>query len=803
MKSLWKDVRYGARMLMKAPFVSLVAVLSLAVGIGANSAMFSVANGFFFEPLRWHDADRVVMAYEHRLDQTGAELRGLSAANFLDWRDVAESYSSWQAYTMWAVNLSGGGRPERAQMVETTPGIFDVLGRGPFLGRGFTADEGRGADADVVVLTHNFWVRRFASDEAVVGQVLRLDGRPHTVVGVLPADFDFLPANGDLFRPSDLSQMREAREARDYFSIARLKDGVDVGEAQRELTALAASFAERYPDTNRGYGASVRVARTLFPGPTDTSLQLILLAVTGFVLVLAGVNVANLLLARADERQKEIALRTALGAGRARILRQLVTESVLLSLVGAALGIAFSVWGVRVVVSSMPAELPSAFFPRLDGGVLVATLVLAVAVGVLLGLAPALHSFGDLRSSLGDSSRGGTASRKRQRLRSVFVVAQIAVALAILAGAGVLGDAFTVMVEENRGFDPDELVTLQLVASQDRYSSDAEVAAFYREVERELRALPGASDVAVMSRLPRSRAQTPIRFTIDGQPQPEPNEEPAAHLQVVNGSYFDTLGMSLVRGRALHDRDRAETAPVAVVNESFVRRYLEDGSGLGERFTWSGKSWDVVGVAADALLTRMIVDQGIFPTVYLPLEQAPSRELALAIKTPTPVEVMADDVRQAVWNVDPELPVAGVQSLWNHIEIELSGPKVLSQTLTVFGALALLLSTIGTYGVIAHHAAQRSREIGIRMALGAGRANVLGWITKRGLVLAGLGFAVGLPMAFGVVQVLQSAFLGVVPVRLSYLASVVAALAFLSVVASVLPAHRASRVQPTVALQDD
>ena len=803
MKSVWTDLRYGARMLIKTPVVTLVAALSLAIGISANTSMFSVVNGFMLEPLRWHDAERLVLVNEFELDKPSADfLRPLAAANYLDWREAATSFSAWEAYTTGPINLTGGGRPERLSIVDSTAGIFDLLGRQPVLGRGFDPGEGVGGAGNVVVLSHDFWVRRFASDADVLGRALQLDGRPHTVIGVLPQDFDFIPANADLYRPTDLGDRREERSERAFLSLARLEDGVGVDRAQAELSTLAHAFEEKYPETNRGYGVRVQKARDAFPGPTDTRLMYILMSVSLFVLILAGVNVANLLLARADGRQKEIALRTALGARRSRIVRQLLTESVLLAVMGGVLGTALSVWSVRSIAGSMPAELPAAFWPQLDGGVLAVTLLMSIVAGLLLGLAPALHSFGDLREALGESGRGGTASRKRQRLRSIFVVVQIGVALALLTGAGVLGDAFKALVEKNPGFVPDDLVTLQLTASEDRYPTDEQVATFYREVERELREIPSVSDVAVMSHLPRARSQTIARFTVDSAPLPEPNEEPSVFVQLVNPSYFETLQTPLVRGRELGSEDRAGSAPVVVVNESFVRRYLADKQELGERVTIYDQSREIVGVVSDALLTRIVLEEGIQPTVFAPIEQVPVRSLALALKSTRAAETMADEVRSAVWKVDPDLPVAGVQSLWNHIEVELSGPKVISQALTIFGVLGLLLSAIGTYGVIAHHVEQRRREIGIRMALGARQSQVVGWVTRQGFLLAGLGFGLGLPLAFAVLQAIR-ALLGETGVPLSFVAGIVALLAVVSIVASLIPAHRASRIHPSRVLQEE
>ena len=802
MMSFVQEIRFAVRMLVKTPVVTLVAAVSLAFGIAAVTATVSVANGFFFRPLRWHDTDRIVLINEINRKETSNDfLEPVAAANFLDWRQATSSYETLEAYTSRPVNLSGEGEPERLTMIETTAGVFTLLGSHPFLGRGFRDDEGRGGDARVVVLSHDFWNRRFAADEGILGTTVRLDGEPHTVIGVLPQDFDFIPGNADLFWPTDLEDRRDVRDERAFFVLGRLRDGVEVADALAELSGVAERLERLYPESNRGFSVRVQKVRNVFPGPTDTRLMYVLLAVSGFVLVLACVNVANLLLARADTRQKEIAVRSALGAGRGRIVRQLLSESVILALLGGALGTALSAWAVRGLAASMPAELPRAFFPSLDGNVLALTLGVSILAGILFGITPALHSVGDPGSVLADSSRGGTASRKRSRLRSAFIVAETAVALSLVTGAGLLTDAFQSLVSSNPGFEPDGLLAMQLTASEDVYENDARVAGFYREVLRRVEELPAVTEVAAMSHLPRTRGHATESFTIDGQPIPEAKEEPIAFLQVVSDGFFSTLQNPLLRGRALSRADRAGAPEVVVVNDSLARRFFPDREPIGERLTLLGVSREIVGVSSDALLTRIVLEEGIPPTMYVPMEQHPQRSMAFTIRTAGEPSALVPVVREAVWAIDPAQPIAGLRPLWDHIEVSLSGPKVIAQTLTAFGLVALLLAGIGMYGVIAHNVSQRRREIGIRMALGANRVHVVRWVTRQGLWLAGIGFAIGLPIAGAILMIIRSVLFGLVPINVAYLAGVIGMLALVSIIASFVPAHRASRIDPSRVLQ--
>ena len=795
-----QDIRYGLRMMVKAPVVMAVAAVSLAVGIAANTVTFSVANGFFFKPFPYADQDRLVVVYENH--QKNLDDEGASPANYLDWRERSTVFEELIAYEIVRANLTGGDEPERVRLVNTSPETFGMMGRQPFIGRDFDTDEG--AHGGVVMLSFPFWQRYFGEEASILGDEITVDGVPHTVIGVMPEDFDFIPANVDVYRPTDWTDSRDDRDGRSLLVMGRLVEGRGIEEAQAELEAVASQLETEYPDANAGYGVHAIPLRELFPGPTDTMLMYILMTVAGFVLLIACANIANLLLARAEGRQREIAVRTAMGAGRARILRQLLTESVLLAIVGGALGTLLSIYGVRGVAAGMPAELPRSFMPVLDATVLMYTLAISMLAGIVFGIAPALHSFaGDLRESLGET-RGGTVSRQRNRLRSAFVVIELAAALALLVVGGVLLGIFTELVNRSPGFESEGVLTAQLTVSEDRYPSDADVFRFYEEAIRRLEEVSGIETVAAMNDLPRSRGVSNTEFTIDGREQPLVNEEPTADWQSVNPEYFSALGVPVSSGRALSDTDRTDTQLVTVVNERFVEVFLPDEEPLGTQITVLGASRQIVGVSKNVFQTRMPREGGkIGPALYLPMAQNPVRNMSLAMRASGEPAALASAVRAAIWKVAPAQPVTAIQTLDEHIATQLSGPRIISFVLALFGAAALMLSAIGIYGVMAHSVAQRTREIGIRMALGAAGKDVLKLVTRQGMSLAAIGLGVGAPLAYAMARAIQTMFLATDMIDPKLIVGVTVTLAAVAFTATFLPALRASRVQPTRALQTE
>ncbi|GMV05808.1 MAG: hypothetical protein AMXMBFR53_20850 [Gemmatimonadota bacterium] len=804
MTTLAQDLRYGLRMLAKSPVVSGVAALSLALGIAANASIFAILNGFIFEPLPYHDVDELVLLREGREGESIDLFGGVSVADLADFTAASPSLAGAMIYTLEAANLTGMDVPEQLQVVPGTPNLFDVLGVQPFLGRGFRPEEGAEGLGQVVVLEHDFWKRRFFSDPGVLGRTLTLDGVTYTVVGVMPESFDMIPANVDVFRPTDFAADRENRGSRGYIAFARLAPGATVEQAQREVGATMARLEPEYPDIYRGMEARVINARDFFPGPTDQKLVTILAVVTLFGLLIACANVANLLLSRAEERQKEVAVRTALGAGRHRILRQLLTESVTLGAVAGVLGLILSVWVVRWLRGIMPPEMPKAMFPELDPVVLAATMAVAILAGVAFGLAPALHATrGDLREALGEGSRGGTASRTRKRMRNVFVVGEFAAALALLSGAGVLVEAFTQLTESDPGFRQDGLLTFSLTVPEDRYPGDAELRVYEDELLGRLAEIPGVEGVAVMASLPRGRGNPRTTYTVEGRPDPVESEPPTAGFQAVNPEYFATLEIPLLQGRGFEATDREDGQWVAVASQAFVEREFPGQDPLGRTVTFRGEDRVLVGVVADKVQDRIPLAGDKGEALYVPVAQFPLRNPSFALRVGGDPTALSGDVRQAVWSVNADQPVAQLRSLDAHVAESLAGPRAISIFLGAMGVITLVLAAMGIWGVMAHAVSQQHREIGIRMALGAGRGTVVGMVTRSGLSLAGVGMTVGLPLAWLMHRSVVSAlnlFEG--GIGMESVGVVTLALGFVAFVSTWLPARRASRVQPVAALRE-
>ncbi len=804
MTTLLQDLRYGIRMLAKAPVVSAVAALSLALGIAANASTFAALDGFMFEPLPYHEQDRLVILALRQQGQGAEDLVSPAMADFRDLEAAATGLSGAMAYTFEQANLTGLDVPERIQVAVGTPNLFDVLGVQPALGRAFRAEEGAEGVGNVLVLEYDFWERRFLADPGVLGRTLTLDGRTYTVVGVMPEAFDLIPANVQAMRPSDFAARRDDRSSRDYIAFGRLASGASAATVQRQLEPVVERLAAEHPETNRGLEARVQAVREFFPGETDGKLTLVLAAVALFGLLIACANVANLLLARAEERQKEVAVRTALGAGRHRILRQLLTESMMLALVAGLLGVALAVLVVRAFQSIMPAEMPKAMIPALDPGVVLATLGVAMLAGIVFGLAPALHATrGDLREALGEGSRGGTASRGRRRLRNAFVVGEFAVALGLLTGAGFLVQVFDQLTPDDPGFRQDGLLTFSLTVPEHRYPEPADLVAYEEELLRRLAAVPGVQGVTLMSALPRGRGIPSAAYELEGRTVPADADRPTASMQAVSPEFFATLGIPLLGGRGIEASDREGTQPVVVVSQAWVDRELPGEVPVGRTVTIRGTVRTIVGVAGDILQARIPEAGDRGEAFYIPAAQATLRSPSFALRTSGQPEALAADVRQAVWAVNPDQPLAELRSLDAHVRESLAGPRGVGVFLAAMGVIALALAAMGIYGVMAHAVAQQQREIGIRMALGAGRGTVVGMVTRSGLTLAGAGMLLGLPLAFVAYRVALNLFnLFEADVGMSYAVGVAAALAGVAFLATWLPARRASGIQPVAALRD-
>lgn len=801
MGTLFHDLRFGLRMLAKTPFVSGVAALSLALGIAAATAMFALASAFWLEPLPFGDQEGLVLVRELRHGESIDMAAAASVPNFKDWKEASTTFSDMAAFTFGTANVTGVETPEEVQIAMGTPNLFDVLKLQPSLGRAFRPEEGTPGSGDVIVITHRYWERRFNLDPEVLGRVLMLDGTSYTVIGVMPEDFEMFPAMVEVFRPTDLAD-QEDRDSKGWLAFGRLHQGATVEQARAEITGVATRLEALYPEANRGWGVLVQPARQWFPGPTDAKLVMLLVAVSLFGVGIACANVANLLLSRAETRMKEIAVRAAIGAGRTRIVRQLLTESILLALVGGALGILLSVLVIRGLNAAMPAELPQAFRPSLDAATLLLTVAVAVGAGVLFGLAPAFHAVrGNLKEALGDGSRGGTASRSRKRLRSVFVVGQIAVALGLLTGARELREAMNSLVFADNGFRSEGLLTFQLTLPDYKYPEPADRLRFEEEMIRSLQTVSGVEGVAVMASLPRGRENVNSYFQIEGREVQELNERPTTNWQSVNPAYFATLGIPHVSGRLLEDADVASATLVTVVNQEFARRFFPEEGALGQRIEIQGAYREIVGVVGNIMQRRIPFDGFVEPSVYLPLAQVPLRNPAVALRCGGDPLQLVPDVRAALRAIDPDQPLTLVRTMEDHIEYEVAAMAFLARFVGALEVLAMFLSAIGIYGVMAHSVVQERREMGIRLAMGARSPQLVGMVTRRGLVLSFAGLALGVPLALWIHRAVLST-LSLFDADLGYGMALTggALLALVAVGASYLPARSVASVEPTQAL---
>ena len=797
MSSFLQDLHFGWRMLLKNPVVSLVAALSLAFGIAAATAMFSLASAFLLTPLPFGDQNGLVLIQELRHGESVDQAAGVSIPNFRDLSDGATSFTGMAAYDVESVNLTGGDQPEEIQVVDGTANLLDVLHVPPMLGRTFRPGEGALGAPNVLVITYSYWRRHFDGDPQILGRTVTLDGVPSTIVGVMPEGFEMIPAGVEAFRPTDLTQ-KDDRALKGFMVFARLRPGATMERAQAELTALDGRLETQYPDANRGWGVLVQSARSSFPSTTDKKFILLLIAVSLFGVAIAGANVANLLLGRAEMRMKEVAVRTALGAGRARIVRQLLTESVLLASVGGALGTVFAFYVIRALRAAIPAVVPPSLRPTLDIPTLAATVAVAVAAGIFFGLAPALHAVrGDLRSSLGEGGRGGTSSRRRRRVRRAFVVGQVAVALALVTGAGLLGRTLGSVVSAAPGFEPAGLLTFQVSLPEYRYRGDAGLRTAQAELLRTLAGMPGVEGVALMSSLPRTMENPTVPFQVAGHEAADQSERPQVKWQSVNPDYFKTLRIPIRSGRYLQESDREDAAPVVVVNQEFARRFFPNEDPLGKRLDVFGASREVVGVVGNITQSRIPLDGRTDTGIYLPVAQHPVRAPFFALRTAGTPGALASDVRKGVWSVDPDLPVASMKTLTEHIRQQLAVIVFIEGFVTALGMLAMALSAMGIYGVMAHTVVQERREIGIRVALGARVGQVVGRVARTGLVLTGLGLLLGAPLAYIIRQAVLStlSLLGAqLPIGFTLVA--IGVLAGAAVLASYLPARRAAKVDP-------
>ncbi len=809
MSDLLQDLRFGLRTLGKSPGFTAVSILTLAIGIGANTAIFSFVDGILLKPLPYRDADRILRVLEK---PPGGGRNGISTLNFLDWQKQNTVFEYMAAQTGGSVALTGVSEPVELRGSRVSAHYFDIFGIKAVLGRTFAADEDQAGKERVAMLSHQLWESRFGADPGVIGKKILLNGQPHDVIGVLPAGGAFDRAYAQIWRPLAFEPENMTRNFHWMGSYALLKRGVTLEQARAEMDGIGARIAQAYPDSNKGWGVTIDRFADIVVGPGLRRSVWVLMAAVGMVLLIGCVNLANLMMSRAATREREVALRASLGAGRWRLIRQFLTESVLLSVSGGALGLGIGYATMAALRLAIPPySLPREVNVTMDGRILLFTLVVAVLTGILFGLAPALQAARpDLAASMKEGGRGSTAGG-RQRLRSALVVSEMALAFLLLTGAGLLLRSFQRLMQVDAGFEAHNVITMGLPTPVKQYTDAAQLNAYLREVKSRVEALPGVREAAYTSALPLQGWSYGMPFQIAGKPFKDRANRQACFFKMVSPSYFSTLAIKLLRGRGLTEQDRKGSPPVTVINQTMAKRFFEKKEDpIGQRIliqeivpgrTELGAEipWQVVGIIADEKIDGLNDDRSA--GVYISYEQSPNYGMAMLVRTGMDPLAMTQAIRHAVHEVNKDQPLTDVRTM-DQIRDESVGSDRLQTTLLgVFAAVAMLLAGIGIYGVISYAVVQRTHEIGIRAALGASRGSLLRMVLGKGMVLAVMGLAIGFAASLGLTRLLGNLLFGVGARDPLTLAVVVVVLAGAALLACYVPARRATRVDPLVALR--
>ena len=821
-ETLWRDVTYGARMLWQKPAYTATAVLTLALGIGADTAIFSVVNTVLLEPLPFHEPHRV-MALGQQTTHNRAALTQFSFRNFADVREQSRSFDRLAAYYNINLTLTGDREAQLLRGTVVTADLFPLLGLSPALGRTFLPEEDRaggGPAGRATILSWEVWHDLFGGDAGVVGRAVDLNNSRFTIVGVMPAGFRFpiqaqpsqlwITTALDEERPRGPGAIMEARGYRGWRVVGRLKPGVTPAQAQSELDVISASLAARFPDANKDMAIGVRPLLESIVGNLRPTL-LLLLGAVAFVLLIACVNVANLLLERAISRQREIKVRLALGASGWRIMRQLLTESVLLAGMGGVLGTLFAFWGTDVIVALSPETLTRVADTELDTRVLAFTALISLATGIAFGLAPALLvSKTNLAEALKEGRRGATAGVQTNRTRSMLVVAEVALALVLLVGAGLLINSFVRLQQVAPGFDPKQVLTFNVAPSATRTSTPQQIAEFYRELTAKLKALPRVVNASVVFQLPLSGSGATTSVEIEGRAV-DPSDRPSVVIHMAGPDYFKTMGIPVVRGRDFTERDDLNAAPVLIVNEALARRYFPNEDPIGKRLAPGFSTVpvrddesgirEIVGVVGD--VKHQNLQDPPQPEIYFAQSQMPMSAMTVVVRTAGDPRALQRAVHGVVQSLDKNAPVYTVRTIEQILARSVATPRFNTLLLGLFAAVALILTTVGLYGVISCSVSENTQQIGIRMALGAQRSDVFRLIVGQGVVLTVAGVVIGLGAAFGLTRVMSSLLFGIGSTDAWTFTGVAVLLIFVAGVACYLPARRAMNVDPMVALRQE
>ncbi|HXJ05869.1 MAG TPA: ABC transporter permease [Candidatus Acidoferrum sp.] len=806
MFALLQDIRYAFRLLAKSPGFTAIAILTLALGIGANTAIFSVVNGVLLRPLPFRDPSRLVLIAE----KSSFPVISTSYENYLDWRDQSHSFESVEATRGGAITLTGAGEPERLNVRMVTAGLFSMLGVQAVRGRTFLPQEDRAGGTPVALLSYGLWQRRFGGSQEIIGKAINLDSQPYTVVGVLPSGFQILqPA--DIFLPF-MPWAKTLPDDRNWhpgiFPLARLKPGVSREQARVEMIGITKRLEQQYPDYNTGTSADVVGLQDQIVQNSRPALLLLLGAVS-FVLLIACVNVANLLLARSASRGREVAIRTALGAGRARVIRQLLTESVLLSLAGGLLGVLIAWSALEPLLKLAAGSVPQGAFIGLDPWVLAFTAGVSLLTGLLFGIVPAMRTAKlDLREALNEGSRGSTAGPGQHRLRGALVAMEIALAMLLLVGSGLLLRSFSRLQEVPPGFQPDHLLVADIPLSLTAYAKPQDRYQFFDRLVERARMLPGVRSAAAASFLPVSGGGSIIHFNITGRPPKSPHEFVAAGYRTITPNYLETLGVPLLQGRLFTHADNEKSPPVVVINATMVHTFFPNENPLGKRMQLGAlpdqqvPTMEIVGVVGDVRPGLGIDPQA---EMYLPYRQAdlvlPVFQLSVVMRTAGDPALQTSALRSALAEIDPNQPLVRVRTMEENMATTVAQPRFRAWLIGIFAALALVLAAVGVYGVMSYTVTQRTSEIGVRVTMGAQPQDVFRIIVGEGLRLALVGVGVGLLAALALTRLLRSFLFGISAYDPLTFVGVSLLLSLVAVAASFFPARRATLVDPLVALR--
>jgi putative ABC transport system permease protein len=803
--TIWQDIRYSLRILLKNPGFTGIVVIALAIGIGANSAIFSVVNSVLLRPLRYDDPSRLVMVW---MDNTRMHVEQdiHSYPNYVDYRDRNESFDDLAAYYGISVNFVGSGEPERVIGTRASANLFGILGVSPYTGRSFLPEEDEPGKDKVVVIGYDLWQRRFGGDTSVIGQAVTMSDVPRTIVGVMPPGFRFPSKDAEFWVPlAPEQEEKEARGAFGYWVIGRLKPGVTLEHARVDMSAIAASLVQQYPQIMEGFGVNLVPLHEQVVGKVRPML-LILLGAVGFVLLIACANVANLLLARALMREREIAIRTALGAGRRRLIRQLLTESAVLALLGGAAGLLLAKWGVSLLIALSPSDTPRLDQITIDGRVLAFTLIVALLTALIFGIVPALQaSKPDLNESLKEGSRGSTGARTH-RIRNALVVSEIAISAVLLVGAGLMIRSFARLQQLDLGFKPDHLLTMNLQLTRAR-SQEGKGVVFYRDLIERVGALPGVESAGAITAIFLEELPNSTNFSIEGRPPLPPSEQIETPIDFVTPGFFKAMGAPLLRGRELSEADKPDTPRVALINDTFARQFWPGEDPIGQRFKFgrpdSNSPWmTIVGVVAD--MRRTGYEAAVRCETFLPYTQRPNIGfMSLVVRTTGDPSSMIATVRDQIRQIDREQPISHAGPMTELLGEMIARRRFGTLLLSFFAAVAALLAFVGVYGVVSQSITQREHEIGIRMALGARTSDVLKLVLRQGVSMVIPGVVAGLTGAWWLTSLMTGLLYQTGTHDSFTFIATGAMLAMVAIVATAIPARRAARVDPMVALRQE